>query len=180
MSQKELDCQLRDAAHEGNLGRLKELLDASADPRATSSFGRTPLHWACCNGHDGCIAPLLAADADPNAADSADWTPLHLACRYGHAACIAPLLRAGADPRAEDNYYGWTPLRLACHYGRGNCIAPLLSRGADMSAVDRGGRTPRALAEERNDERGASCIKALDAWQRQQVGKKTKPARRRT
>ena len=112
MSQKELDCQLRDAAHEGNLGRLKELLDASADPRATSSFGRTPLHWACCRGHTACIAPLLSWGADPRAADGAGWTPLHYACWNGNAACIAPLLSAGADMSAVSNN-GRTPRDLA-------------------------------------------------------------------
>lgn len=52
------------------------LLARGADPSASDSNGRTPLHWAVHVGNPGVVARLLGAGADADAVDRDGATPL--------------------------------------------------------------------------------------------------------
>jgi hypothetical protein len=58
------------ASINGDLSRVKALLDAKADVNAKSGVGGTALMWASQQGHAEIVQALLAAKADVNAAPS--------------------------------------------------------------------------------------------------------------
>jgi len=84
---------------------------------------RTPLHWACENGHTATVEMLLLKGAELDAKDKARWslsygscsawptdaavqgmsTPLHWACENGHTATVEILLNKGAELDANKN-----------------------------------------------------------------------------
>jgi ankyrin repeat protein len=99
-------------AKDGNLERLKELLDDHPElvnaiykpleptkPSWTDGF--TPLHYAAQNGHEKVVAYLIDKGADCNYADSGGWTPLHAAADRGRLAVVKLLVKYGAKPGAK-------------------------------------------------------------------------------
>ena len=63
---------------------VQQLLENSADVLATNSFGNTPIHTACLNGHSDVLTNLLTvlAELKENVFDllnSSNQSPLHLA-----------------------------------------------------------------------------------------------------
>ena len=87
-----LDNPLIDASGQGDLGKVRDLLDRGAGVNAVDGSKETPLHWASCYGHEAVAALLLERGAGVNAVDGSKMTPLHWASRYGHEA-VAALLR---------------------------------------------------------------------------------------
>jgi len=88
--------ELREAARDGDLGRVKALLEESADPNARGHAGGTALHNAARAGHAAVVESLLEAGADVNATDSDGFKPVDLAEQQGHAAIAKRLREAGA------------------------------------------------------------------------------------
>jgi ankyrin repeat protein len=62
--------ELRRAASEGNLAKVKELLDAGVDVNAKNNYGGTPLSFASDRDHAEVVKLLLERGADPNARDT--------------------------------------------------------------------------------------------------------------
>lgn len=106
--------EIHDAAQQGNLDRVRELLGTNAGlvNQKDSGFGRTPLHWAARGIHFGVMRLLLEKGADPGAKDNSGITALHSVSARGHKEAAALLLAAGADINAEDGF-GKTPLAYA-------------------------------------------------------------------
>jgi len=67
------------AASNGDLGVLKELLEAGAEVDIKSSIGQTPLFWAATAGQQSTATMLLEYGADVNARDNYGLTPQSLA-----------------------------------------------------------------------------------------------------
>lgn len=135
--------EIHDAARNGNLDKVQELL--KNDPALVSkrSEGSTPLHFAAGYGHMDIAKLLLASGADVNAKDSAGETPLHWAGRRENI--VELLLLHRADPNAKD-HDGNTPLHTAAANGRKELAKLLLAHGADVNAKDKDGNTPLQLA----------------------------------
>eukprot|EP00697_Spironema_sp_BW2_P002457 gnl/Spiro4/13272_TR7049_c0_g1_i1.p1 gnl/Spiro4/13272_TR7049_c0_g1~~gnl/Spiro4/13272_TR7049_c0_g1_i1.p1 ORF type:complete len:225 (+),score=39.47 gnl/Spiro4/13272_TR7049_c0_g1_i1:241-915(+) len=97
-----------DEAIKGNrLRDVQRLVAEGADLDSTDSsvYGRTPLHWACCQNADPSIAIfLLERGADPNALDEYGESPLFYACRYGHADLVRALIECGADVNLSNKH----------------------------------------------------------------------------
>eukprot|EP00697_Spironema_sp_BW2_P002458 gnl/Spiro4/13273_TR7049_c0_g1_i2.p1 gnl/Spiro4/13273_TR7049_c0_g1~~gnl/Spiro4/13273_TR7049_c0_g1_i2.p1 ORF type:complete len:145 (+),score=12.05 gnl/Spiro4/13273_TR7049_c0_g1_i2:241-675(+) len=97
-----------DEAIKGNrLRDVQRLVAEGADLDSTDSsvYGRTPLHWACCQNADPSIAIfLLERGADPNALDEYGESPLFYACRYGHADLVRALIECGADVNLSNKW----------------------------------------------------------------------------
>lgn len=128
------------AAEKGHLSRIKELL--SKDPELLNfrdGSGRTPLHWACREGHERVVEYLINEGADVNMRDQYGRTPLVHACREGGNAEIAKLLIShGADINVKDNE-GDTPLDFAVLRGHKEVVNALVANGAVVSIKDREG-----------------------------------------
>jgi hypothetical protein len=115
--------ELRRAASEGDVARVKELLDKGADVNAANQYGGTALAFATRRGNVEMVKLLLERGADPNRRDTFyGAAPLGLALRKGQAE-IAKLLLAKTE--AVD----FAMLRAAITGGNGELVKAVLEKG---------------------------------------------------
>ena len=87
--------EIHDAAKNGNLEKVKALLEANPDlVSSRDEHGMTPLHWAAAGGSEVVAELLLASNAVINATDNGGATPLHYAAGMGHKYVAELLWRA--------------------------------------------------------------------------------------
>ena len=130
---------IRDAARDGDLGKMKMLLKGSPDlVFSTDDVGNTPLHWAAHNGHMDVAQLLLANKADVAAKNNYGYTPLHRAAEEGNKNLAELLLASKAEVNAKDNH-GLTPLYLALGHGHKD-VAELLR--------EHGGQRGRSVSQD--------------------------------
>ena len=114
-----------DAAREGNLARVQEMLAAGTDVDDADPSGWTALMWASYGDHAAVVRALLAAEpsANVNAMSNHGWTALMIASQNGYADVVRALLAAGADVGAtRDNE---TALDMARYHGETEVVALL-------------------------------------------------------
>ena len=132
---------IHEAAQNGNLERVKELLKANPDLvfNKDNDKGGTPLHWAARSGCKDVAELLLANKADVNAkrqlrqyafALGGAWWPQ----RRGGIA-------AGQQSRCQcqGHNVGWTPLHWAAVNGHKDVAELLLANKAEVNAKDNNG-----------------------------------------
>lgn len=132
-------------------GKVQELLAQGADPNATDSEGRTPVHrTASIENSQRTLRVLLEAGGRTDLGDGNGDTPLHLAAesspRLSEDAsvdAIRALLAYKADPNAR-NGRGETPLHVAArtHKFTNEGVKALLRAGAKTNLADSRGDTP--------------------------------------
>jgi len=122
-----------DAAMQGDLAKLGQLIAAHANVNAAQPDGSTALHWAAYRGDTRAAAALLAAGARPSVRTGTGMTPLILACQAGIAELVQRLLEAGADPN-ETLGHGETPLMMAARTGSAPVMKLLIAHGAKIDA----------------------------------------------
>ena len=111
---------LTDAADNGDIDRVRELLDNGVDPDISRfNLGNTALFWALREGHIDIVRLLLDSGANPNIINSDGDTALMEASRENHwdthienINFISLLLDYGADPNITDSE-GETALEIA-------------------------------------------------------------------
>ena len=134
------------AAANGDLEKVKNLIDKGTDVNAQDKDWATPLHRAAENGHREVAELLIAAGANVNAKTRTAWTPLHYALSEGHEDVAELLIAKGAEMNARSDP-GWTPLHYAVSGGHVAVVELLVSKGADMNAVEKyAGDTPLDVA----------------------------------
>lgn len=146
---------LVDAAADGDLARVLELLEQGADANARLAGEGSPLILASHHGHHEVVRALLVAGADPNLVESKGprklaRTALNAAARSGSTQTIHLLLEAGADvdaaPRGDA-----TPLMTAASRGDDAIAEILLTAGADADRRISGDGSPLILAANSGD-----------------------------
>ncbi|XP_073048455.1 potassium channel SKOR-like [Primulina eburnea] len=168
----ELATRLNWAAHDGDLHRLRQLVEAGADPSKTDYDGRSPLHLASSKGYEDIIRFLIQKEVEVNVKDNLGKTPLYEAIKNGHGQVASLLVKAGAFLSVDNagnclcevvaskhtdflkrllgnginpnsrNYDLRTPLHLAASEGLFSESLLLLESGASVFAIDRWGKTP--------------------------------------
>jgi hypothetical protein len=113
---------LHSAAFNGDVKRVRKLLEKGENPNIKNKDGWTPLHVAAFWDRVDVVALLLERGADPNAKDKNGETPLHKAAFVGHVDVVRLLLEHGADPTVE-NKGGVTPLDVARGLGRREVVS---------------------------------------------------------
>lgn len=88
---------------QGELERVKELLDAGADPNTRCNAGWTPLHEAAQRGFADTVKVLLERGANPNVPGAENVTPLHDAAQSGCLQAVRTLILHGADKFLRDS-----------------------------------------------------------------------------
>ena len=152
---------LLEAARNGDVERLRLLVDAKAFVNSVDNEGRTVIYSAAREGHAECVKLLLSAPAvDVNKANQNGWTPLNVAACNGHAECVKLLLSApGVDVNIAEKSSGYTPLHWAVREKHYKCVEALLSSPeTDVNAVDRYGST---VLEEAACAGDAECVRLL-------------------
>ena len=133
--------ELHWAAQKDDIGKLKQLLKAGADPKATNRYGITPLWIACQNGSSAIVKLLLEAGADANTRQFGNETVLMTAARTGDIDCVKALLSCGADVNAKEKR-GQTAIMWAAAEGHAEVVDLLIKEGADFRTPLDGGFTP--------------------------------------
>ena len=122
------------ASREGDLERVRQLIQYGQDVNRGYSYGVTPLMEAANNGHDQIVRELIRAGADVNGKNNNKRTALHKASRRGHSSVVKTLAEAGANLNVQD-VLGMTPLMRAAEEGHDNVVVELIRAGADVSVV---------------------------------------------
>ena len=126
--------ELRKASGEGNLERVRQLIQEGQDVNRGDSIGWTPLMRAALHGRDQVVQELIRAGADVNGKGKDKRTALHLASSWGHSSVVKTLAEAGANLNVLDED-GMTPLMRAAEEGHANVVVELIRAGADVSVV---------------------------------------------
>lgn len=126
------DTALSKAAGDGDLARLRSLVDSGANPNQRDGNGNTPLVEAVAAGHAAAARLLIAAGANPNLTSSGGRTPLVEAAIGGRIEMARLLIAAGADLNLADRGAG-TALEAAEREGHTELAALLRQSGARTS-----------------------------------------------
>uniref|UniRef100_A0A2K6F7D6 Ankyrin repeat and SOCS box containing 3 n=1 Tax=Propithecus coquereli TaxID=379532 RepID=A0A2K6F7D6_PROCO len=149
-------CALHLAASQGHWKIVQILLEAGADPNATTLEETTPLFLAVENAQIDVLRLLLRHGANVNGSHSmCGWnslhqaafqanvncqaldkaTPLFIAAQEGHTKCVELLLSSGADPDLYCNEDNWQlPIHAAAQMGHTkilDLLIPLTNRICD-------------------------------------------------
>ena len=134
------------AAWSGKEEAVIVLLDAGADPNATSRIGETALIQALWSGDLPTMRSLVARGANVNSVDSYGGTALQLAAGRGNEAATRLLLGAGADVGARRK----EPIDYAALHaawtGNAATVQALLTAGARVNDTASGGWTPLMIS----------------------------------
>ncbi len=138
-----LDRELCEAAQEGDLAGVKEMLAAGANANARIDGDGSPLIAAARSGNMQIAQLLLDSGADANMPVEGDGSPLIMAAATGRLDQVALLIQRGADVNlaveGDEN-----PLMGAAEGGHLAVVRLLVDRGADIHTriwSERGGRT---------------------------------------
>jgi len=155
------------AAWDGNVARLRELLDAHPDLVHThNGDGWTALHVASYSGQTDAVRFLLAREANVNATsrNSRAVTAAHCAItgwQSGKRTEIAALLlTGGADPVAADPQ-GNTLLHVAAREGSLETMDLLIRRGLAINPRRKDGATPLRIAMDEGQLAVADLLRKL-------------------
>ncbi|ERE87659.1 guanylate-binding protein 6 [Cricetulus griseus] len=120
-------CALHLAVSQGHWKITQILLEAGADPNATTLENTTPLFLAVESGQIDVLKLLLQHGAKITGFHSmCGWNALHKASFQGNAEIIELLLKHGTDLECQDDF-GITPLFVAAQYGKLKSLDILIS-----------------------------------------------------
>lgn len=122
---------LHQAAADGDIEQVKQLISKGADVNAKDEEEKTPLHYAAEAGKMEVVKLLVEAGADVNAMGNNDWPPLCIAAENNHIAVSEYLIAHGADVNPDN---GWTPLQQAPYSSSIEMVKLLIAKGADINA----------------------------------------------
>jgi hypothetical protein len=134
------DSALIAAAEQGDVGTVRQLLQAGAAVDTRDRAGRTALLAATQSNRVEAARALIAAGADVNAKDGIQDSPYLYAGAEGRNEILKMTLAAGADLKSV-NRYGGTALIPAAHHGHPETVRILLGTAIDKDHVNNLGWT---------------------------------------
>ncbi|XP_055484722.1 ankyrin repeat and SOCS box protein 3 [Psammomys obesus] len=151
-------CALHLGVSQGHWKITQILLEAGADPNATTLEETTPLFLAVESGQIDVVKLLLQYGANVNGFHSmCGWNSLHQASFQGSAETVQLLLKRGADKECQDDF-GITPLFVAAQYGKLESLSILISSGANVNCQALDKATPLFIAAQ---EGHTKCVELL-------------------
>lgn len=135
------DAMLHDAAADGDVRRVRELLAAGVaiDPRDGAK--RTPLLVATHMDRPEVARLLVEAGADVNAKDALEDTPFLYAGAEGRDAILRMIVASGRADLKDTNRHGGVALIPAAHHGHTETVRILLDTPIDVDHVNNLGWT---------------------------------------
>jgi ankyrin repeat protein len=146
--------RLPEAAEQGDLARVRDLIRHGANVNAEDATGCTALYRAAYNGHKGVVKLLIgtAGCAVNSHGRLTGHTALSLAAEDGNLAIVRLLLQVDSiNVEGGESAACRVPIALAAQNGRSKVVEALLQRGANPNVLLRGKRTPLHIAAERGD-----------------------------
>ena len=148
---------LMEAAAQGNLAAVQNLLTKKSNVNAQAIDGSTALRAATYYGHGDVVNALLAHGADVNLPDKTGRTALSDAVMEGRVAIVSLLLEKGADPNVKTAFGDPLLTRAAMQSDEG-LVRVLLDRGADPNVQVEGQNKPLLAAVQRGYENIISTL----------------------
>ncbi|TDQ27414.1 ankyrin repeat protein [Phyllobacterium brassicacearum] len=149
---------LHDAAKNGDVERVKQLLDQGANVAEPDSSGEPALLVASLAGHTSVVAVLLERGTDIEIRNKGGLTALHAAAYGGSLEIVKLLVENGAAVNDTNNFYKMAPLHAAAEEGHADVVAYLLVNKADIEAKERNGYSPLTQAGWREHWDAASLL----------------------
>ena len=112
---------IHSAARNGNMNRVKALLNQGVPVNFRNRAGRTPLHHAANAGRLSIIQELLRRGAHVNPRARNGQTPLGLAATFGQRRAVHALMKAGANPKYKTKI-GLSPSNYAMSKATRNAL----------------------------------------------------------
>ena len=109
-----------------NITGMAQLVDDVMDVNKRDSYGNTPLHQSCYNGHSEMVKRMLQQeDIEVDAINDKGETPLYIAIREDNLYIAELLLNAGADPNriCKDGDF---LIHIAARHGKAHIVGMLL------------------------------------------------------
>jgi ankyrin repeat protein len=131
---------LSEAAANGDINKVLDLLAANADPNAAEPDGNTPIFVAVEIGNTEIVRALLTFGADVNVRNDDGETPLMQLNETAEAALAALLIEAGAKVNLTSKE-GNTALIAAAADAPAEVLKVLIDTGAEVNARDDSGWT---------------------------------------
>jgi len=129
------------AVLEGDLARVKELVESGTNVDTPDEFGWTPICWAVSVGQEEVAKYLLNQDADVSVKIEKGRTILHQASRAGLVEIVKSLIDKGAEVDAKCEV-GATALQYAALSGREAVVKLLIANGASINFTAKDGTHP--------------------------------------
>lgn len=139
---------LRQLALEGDLDRVKELLDSGTKFDSPNPDGRTALMSAAYNGHTEIVKVLIEKGASVDRRDLMGRTALLYAATGPFPETVKTLLEEGAQPNIVDSDEHFSPLMFAASEGNLEVVRILLQYNADPSLKDVDGDNAESFARQ--------------------------------
>lgn len=152
---------LLDAAKDGCLKEVKELLETGVDIDEEDTDGRTSLYLAAMNGHSDIVSLLLENGADPFVEDDFGTCALFHPCQGGDVRVVNEFIKAdrAVDLDVECEYQK-TPLLVAAEHGHKDIVELLIQSGANLWSRDSDGKNAQQLAHDNGHE---DIVKVIEA-----------------
>jgi len=149
-NERSIRTDLHEAAVDGDVTRVKELLEAGAEVNAKDELGITPLYEAVTFNKVDVARSLVEYGAKVNSKDKWGNTPLMSALYNGACEAAEFLVNKGAslDPQYQ-NDEGFLLLHAASHGGCCNFVSSLIDKGADVNTQTVAGATPLYMASQK-------------------------------
>ncbi len=110
--------KLLDAAGNGNLSKVKILVENGTNINAVDGWSGTPMMYAAASGHTEIVSYLLDKGVNINARYRLGTTAVMCAAQLGHLETTKFLVERGADLSIRETYESKTALDLAKEYNR--------------------------------------------------------------
>jgi cytohesin len=132
---------LHKAAFEGNLDKVRQLVESGTEVDTGDDLGWTASYWGLSAGHKDVFVYLLSQGADATTKTNGGRTLLHQASKAGFTDIVNRLIAKGADVNVKDKE-GETPLQHAASEGHKEVVKLLVAKGADINVAAKNGRHP--------------------------------------
>lgn len=152
---------LRQAALEGDLTTVKELVDRGTSVNAPDQDGHTPLMLAAFNGHSEIVLSLIDGGALVDQRDLLGRTALLYAATGPFRETVKILLDRGAQPNIVDSDEHFSPLMHAAAEGNLDVVKVLLDYKADPNITDVDGDDAESFARQAGHNEVADYLRSI-------------------